>query len=301
MAPSPDSGRPLISKRSAIVVAAAVAALLGVLVAGALVLRDSDDDTAATATSTDGTSTAASTTTPSATAEQVVATLISTPADVLSQIGAGGAPAPRPISGTALLVDGKPRLLYVGAEFCPFCASERWALVQALSRFGSFSKLGLTTSASGDVHPDTPTLSFSGATYTSTHVSFEGVEVAGREIEGNSYAPLDALTADQQALFDRYNRPPYVVEAAAGSIPFQLLGGKFVVSGSQVDAELLQGKTHEEIAQAIATGDGDLGSGIIGAANQLTAAICELTNGLPASACANGTIADLRDALRAAA
>ena len=231
----------------------------------------------------------------------VVATLISTPADMLSQIGAGGAPAPRPISGKVMLLDGKPRLLYVGAEFCPFCASERWALVQALSRFGSFSNLGLTTSASEDVHPDTPTLSFHGATYTSKHVSFEGVEVAGREIEGDSYAPLDALTADQQALFDRYDRPPYVAEAAAGSIPFQLLAGKFVVSGSQVDAGLLEGRTHEEIAQAVASGDGDLGSGIIGAANQLTAAICELTNGLPASACANGTIADLRDALRASA
>jgi len=298
MAPSPETGRPLISGRSALGVAAAVALLLGVLVAGALVLRDSDDEAAAPTSTGDTSTTAAA---PSATAADIVSTLIGTPADVLSQVAGGGAPAPKPISGESLSVAGKPRLLYVGAEFCPFCASERWALVQALSRFGAFANLSLTTSASGDVHPDTPTLSFHDATYTSDHIVFEGVEVAGREIEGDSYAPLDALTTDQQALFDRYARPPYVSEAATGSIPFQLLAGKFVVSGSQVDAELLEGRSHEEIAAAAAAGDGDLGRAVVGAANQLTAAICELTNGLPASACANGTIADLRDALRASA
>ncbi len=34
---------------------------------------------------------------------------------------------------------GKPEVLFVGAEFCPFCAAERWPLIVALSRFGHFS------------------------------------------------------------------------------------------------------------------------------------------------------------------
>ncbi len=38
-------------------------------------------------------------------------------------------------------LDGKPEVLFVGAEFCPFCAAERWPLIVALSRFGRFTAL----------------------------------------------------------------------------------------------------------------------------------------------------------------
>src|SRR5438270_1263439 len=31
----------------------------------------------------------------------------------------------------------KPVFLFVGAQYCPFCAAERWAVVKALSRFGT--------------------------------------------------------------------------------------------------------------------------------------------------------------------
>jgi hypothetical protein len=29
-------------------------------------------------------------------------------------------------------------VVFVGAEYCPYCASERWPLVMALSKFGTF-------------------------------------------------------------------------------------------------------------------------------------------------------------------
>ena len=45
-----------------------------------------------------------------------------------------------------LTKNGLPEVLYVGAEYCPFCAAERWALIVALSKFGSFSKLHYTKS-----------------------------------------------------------------------------------------------------------------------------------------------------------
>src|SRR6266702_3251914 len=46
-------------------------------------------------------------------------------------------------SGQAVLKgsNGHPELFYVGGEYCPFCAGERWAMIQALSRFGTFSNL----------------------------------------------------------------------------------------------------------------------------------------------------------------
>jgi hypothetical protein len=66
------------------------------------------------------------------------------------------------------LTAGKPLVVYIGAEYCPFCAAQRWPLVVALSRFGTFSGLSVTRSASEDVFPDTATLSFHSASYTRT-------------------------------------------------------------------------------------------------------------------------------------
>ena len=33
---------------------------------------------------------------------------------------------------------GKCLVFFMGAEFCPFCAAERWAIVGALDRFGKW-------------------------------------------------------------------------------------------------------------------------------------------------------------------
>ena len=52
---------------------------------------------------------------------------------------------------------GKPEVLFVGAEYCPFCAAERWPLIVALSRFGHFGALHNMQSAPLSVvlrHPD---------------------------------------------------------------------------------------------------------------------------------------------------
>ena len=60
----------------------------------------------------------------------------------------------------------------MGAEYCPYCAAERWALVMALSKFGTFTDLQGTTSSATDTNPSTPTFSFYGSTYTSKYLSF---------------------------------------------------------------------------------------------------------------------------------
>ena len=66
-----------------------------------------------------------------------------------------------PITGeTPLEKNNLPRIIYVGADFCPFCAAERWALVIALSKFGTFNVLHYMTSSASDVYPSTPTFTF---------------------------------------------------------------------------------------------------------------------------------------------
>ena len=43
-----------------------------------------------------------------------------------------------------------PVVFFYGAEFAPYAAAERWPLILALSRFGTFHRLGLMQSSSDD-------------------------------------------------------------------------------------------------------------------------------------------------------
>jgi hypothetical protein len=162
------------------------------------------------------------TTRTTSTADALLAQVASVPADVLATVGKGSVNAlpvglPGPVLATT---DGKPRIVWIGAEYCPFCAAQRWALVQALSRFGTFSGLKtttspLTTQAGGpEVFPGTPGFSFAGAVYNSDYLKFESVEQ-----ETNTYQPLETPTPEQQQLFQKYDAPPYVDAQSTGAIP----------------------------------------------------------------------------------
>ncbi len=124
---------------------------------------------------------------------------VGSPASVVPPSRVGG-------SGTVLRgADGKPVITYVGAEFCPYCAAERWALAVALSRFGTFSHLSGTHSASDDVYPNTQTLSFYGSSYSSPYVDFQPVEEATNQRAGNGYQTLQTPTAAQSSLLSTYD------------------------------------------------------------------------------------------------
>jgi hypothetical protein len=70
-------------------------------------------------------------------------------------------------AGPPLTIGGKPAIIFVSEESCPFCAAERWPLAVALSHFGTWSHLGTTRSSATDLYPNTATLSFRAARYTS--------------------------------------------------------------------------------------------------------------------------------------
>jgi Domain of unknown function (DUF929). len=227
----------------------------------------------------------------------LVRKVTSIPKTVFTQVKAGTATAtPKPINAPPLTSKGKPQILYVGAEYCPFCATERWPMVIALSRFGSFSNLGATHSSSTDVFPNTATFSFHGATYKSQWIAFSGVETQSNQQQGDGYAPLDKLTTEQQQIFATYNAPPYT--ASAGGIPFIDFGGQFLVSGVTYDASVLSGKSADDIASALADSTTAISKGAIGAANTFTAAICSLTSGQPATVCNDPTIKEIATTLK---
>ncbi|MDQ1641578.1 MAG: hypothetical protein QOJ90_929 [Actinomycetota bacterium] len=264
-------------------VGAVVVLLVGLVIAKAAGLGSGGDN--GTTQATTGSSAAASA------SAAVIRAVTGVPSSVLDTVGAGDAQVvPRKIDAPALTAGGKPKVLYIGAEYCPFCAAQRWPVVVALSRFGTWTGLGQTTSATRDVYPDTATLSFHGATYRSDYLAFTGVETTGRDQVNGQYAPLDALSAADQKIFYTYNRPPYTA-GSSGGIPFLDVGGRYVLSGASLSPKLLAGKSHEQIAAALADPTSPIAKAVDGSANVLTAALCELTGGKPAPVCTAAGVA----------
>lgn len=225
----------------------------------------------------------------------VAAAVSSVPVSTLDKVGAGGAKSlPKAVSAPAVTANGKPRVLYVGAEYCPYCAAQRWPMVVALSRFGRFSNLGVTHSASGDVYPNTATLSFHGSTYTSDYLVFDGVETTTNVRKGNSYEPLDSLSASDQALLAKYDAPPYVASSSSGAIPFVAFGGRYVLSGASYSPQVLAGQTAEQISAALANPDDTVATSVNGSANAITASLCTLTGGKPGNVCDDPVIKGLQ-------
>ena len=216
-------------------------------------------------------------------AGRVVGKVTSVPAGVFAKIGAGSVSnPPKGINGTSLTENGKPKILYVGGEFCPYCAAERWAVVAALSRFGTWSNVGLTSSSSTDVFPNTPTLSFHGASYSSDYVAFAGYETTDRNQQ-----PLDSLPSADKKILNKYGVEPYVPGAQPGQppIPFIYFGGKFLSSGASYDPGVLKGLTHAQVAKAMHDPSSDVAKAVDGSANTITAAVCRLTGNKPANVC----------------
>jgi hypothetical protein len=216
---------------------------------------------------------------------QVVQETTTVPASVLTAVGAGSVTTPpAPVSGSPLTANGKPETLYIGAEYCPYCAFERWGMVVALSRFGTFSGLRTVHSSSTDpAYPNTPTWTFYGSHYSSSYLTFTPVEETTNVPQGNFYTPLQKPTAAQQALLNRYD--------PGGSIPFVDFGNKYTIVGASANPGVLSGKSWQTIASSLHDPSSPIAQAVDGTANYITAAECKLTGDKPASVCTSSITA----------
>ena len=194
---------------------------------------------------------------------------------------------------------GLPLVTYIGAEYCPFCAGERWPLVVALSRFGSFSGLRLSHSAADDVYPNTATLSFFGSSYSSPYVELSAVETQTNVRSGGSYKDLQTPTPAQESLLRTYDAPPYVPASSAGAIPFLDIANQYMVTGSNFDVGQLRGLSQAQIAAMVKDSSTDAGRAIVGTANVLTAAVCSATADNPPDVCSQPVVRTQEAALAA--
>lgn len=208
----------------------------------------------------------------------------SIPAATYDAVGKGtGVSAATPISGDPLTANGKPRVLYIGAEYCPYCAAERWAMVAALSRFGTFAGLGVTTSSATDVYPSTATLSFHGSTFKSNVLSFTGVEQLSNTPNGSGgFTALDKVAAADAALLTKYDTEQ--------SIPFVDFGNKYMIVGSSYLPDSLKGLTQTQIAADLLQPNSAVAQNVLGSANMITALLCKVTNNSPAAVCSSTAV-----------
>jgi hypothetical protein len=187
-----------------------------------------------------------------------------------------------------LTSNGKPQVLFIGAEFCPLCAAERWAMVMAFSRFGTFSGLKETTSSPWDTPPAVATFSTLGSTYSSPYFTFVPVEHETNDRNGLGVGRglLMSLNTAQQNLWSHYSSQLGIQTG----YPFVDFGNKVFVSGPSYDPATLEGLTQDEISVKLTHPSDPVTQAIVGTASYLTAAVCSLTNQQPASACSASAV-----------
>ncbi len=272
----------------ALLVVTAIATLVVIKVAG-----NSGPSAAASSHLTTGGSSATADPGTTALSPAVVAAL-SVPAATLDAVGSPGSVLPPTKTGSGAVgraADGKPLITYIGAEYCPYCAAERWSLAVALSRFGTFSNLSGTHSSDSDVYPDTQTLSFYGSTYSSPYVHFQAVEEATNQPVGGTYQALQTPTAAQSALIAK--------DDPQGSIPFLDIANRYVVIGASFSPQVLQGLSRSQIAAQLQNPTSAVAKAIDGAANDITAAITTVTGNQPSSVGDSAAIAAIAQKLGA--
>lgn len=226
------------------------------------------------------------------TSSAIVSQLASIPAGTFNTVGVTSSvipvTAPQVFSGKPALtykVNGKslPGVFYDGAEYCPYCAAERWSLIAALDRFGSFSGLTNMSSSATDYAPNTPTFSFLKATYSSKYIAFRAVEQYDQ-----SQHPLQSLSAGDTAILQSFG---------ASSFPFVSIGNQVAVMQASYSPTALAGLSRSSIAANLADPTNIVSQAIIGSANYITAGICHVDGQQPASVCASPGVKSAANAL----
>jgi len=220
-------------------------------------------------------------------ASVVVREATAVPLGVLTRVSQGQAATPLQqvaTPGPPLTVDGKPTVVFVSEESCPFCAAERWPLVVALSHFGTWSNLGSTRSSATDVYPNTATFSFRAAHYRSAEITLRTTELAD-----NAGRPLQPETPLDTKLIGTYDVPPFVNSAdQSGAVPFLDIANHYILAGAQYNPQILAGLSAAQIASQLRDPSSPVAQAIDGSARTIVAAIDQVLRSAPTGGAGHG-------------
>ncbi|HZM53456.1 MAG TPA: DUF929 family protein, partial [Acidimicrobiales bacterium] len=193
-----------------------------------------------------------------------------------------------------------PATFYYGAEYCPYCAAERWSMTAALSRFGTWSGLKVTASSHTDVFPATSTFSYHGASLTSPYLAFSGVEAVSNVPTASYYTTLEKPSKEEQKILATYDTPQYIPGATAGQVgfPFININNLALISGPSYSPGSLAGLSWTDIAGGLNDPANPVTQAIVATANYMSAAICAGTKGQPGSVCSSPGVQAAAKALK---
>jgi hypothetical protein len=187
-----------------------------------------------------------------------------------------------------------PVVYFYGAEFAPYAAAQRWPLILALSRFGTFSHLGLMQSSPTTAFANLSTFTFWDVGYTSKWVFLQSVErYSSLNPTGASYLTLQVPDGQQASAVSEY---------APNSDTFALtdVANRYVLSGSGFSPAVLDGLTQDQIAGDLATPAAPLTQAVVTAANEITATICAVDGQKPGAVCQSKGVQDADEVLKLA-
>ena len=163
---------------------------------------------------------------------------------------------------------GKSLVFFMGAGFCPYCAAERWAIVEALKNFGMWEGLVDDRSAGHDEkYLNVPTLNLVRAKYTSQYVEFVGRETADRNFE-----PLQEMDEKDYEILDAFN-PDQI-------IPFLLVDGQFMQVGAGYSPKLIEGVDHSGVRAKLEDPESEAGKAIREEIDNISALVCKSIGGM---------------------
>lgn len=213
------------------------------------------------------------------------------PAAIFTEIGETSSPAmlqplhalshQSPIAGKGQ----KPEVVFIGDEFQSASAPLRWALVVALSRFGTFSGLQSLQSGTQQVFPGTASLGFAGAKYKSPYLRAVFIERTSNQKNAadTAFAPLTHVPGWAQTLLTHYDRPTAFTGVL--ELPFLDLNNQFVQVGGPFSPAYIEGLTSGAIARSLSDATAPSTHAVIAAANALVADLCVLTTDAPSGVC----------------
>ncbi|MGP0030244.1 MAG: DUF929 family protein [Acidimicrobiales bacterium] len=218
---------------------------------------------------------------PTTTADAVGATATGIP---LTPLRATGSPALWEVPGGGGAA--KPVVFFYGAEFAPYAAAERWPVIVALSRFGTIWPVGLMQSSDSVAFAGTSTFTFWHTRYASPFIDLQAVErYSALNPTGNGYTTLETPTSRQAAAVAVYDAPDT-------TFPLLDVANRYVLTGSSFSPSVLAGLSQAQIVSDLAIPTSPVTEAIVASANEISAAICTVTNDRPASVChARGVLA----------